>query len=82
MKFAGICCARQPKVFYHTGDAGDPIRKELDGVSTTMPLPCERFEFDGEVSVDVYIPVAGTFISFSDREFEEQFLLVNGWERE
>lgn len=80
MKYTGICIARQETITYTTGDMLDPVTKELRGVSTTLPMPCEKYIFDGKAFVDVFIPAAGmSWVGFSGEEFDRQFLVVNGW---
>ena len=79
-KYTGICLARQATVKHTTGDMLEPEEKELHGISTTLPMPCEKFICDGEVFVDVFMPQAGnTWIGFSGMEFDRQFLVVQGW---
>lgn len=80
-KYSGICIARQETIIY-------PILtrecvKELYGVSTTIPMVCEKYIYDGETIVDVFMPQAGmSWISFSGEDFERQFIVVQGWQSE
>jgi len=79
-KYTGICIARHGTIKYTTGDMLEPVEKELRGISTTLPMPCEKFIYDGEEFVDVFMPQAGnTWIGFSGAEFDNQFLVVQGW---
>ena len=83
MKYTGICVARQETIEYTTGDVGDPVVKNLHGISTTLPMPCEKFIWENEMSFDVFMPQAGnTWVSFSYDEFDRQFIVVQGWTQE
>lgn len=79
-KYTSICIARQKTVSYTTGDIFDPVVKELRGISTTLPMPCEKYICDGEILVDVFMPQAEKrWIGFSGEEFDRQFLVLQGW---
>ncbi len=56
MKYTGICVARQETIEYTTGDVGDPVVKNLRGISTTLPMPCEKFIWENEMLFDVFMP--------------------------
>lgn len=80
-KYSGICIARQETIRY-------PILtrecvKELHDISTTIPMVCEKYIFDGETIVDVFVSQAGkSWISLSDEDFERQFIVIQGWQSE
>lgn len=80
-KYSGICIARQETIRYATL-IGECF-KELHGISTTLPMACEKYIFDGETVIDVFMPQAGmSWISFSGEDFESQFIVVQGWQLE
>jgi hypothetical protein len=80
-KYSGICIARQETVRYTTL-IGEHV-KEIHGVSTTMPMVCEKDVYDRETIVGVFMPQAeNRWIFFSGEDFEAQFLIVQGWQLE
>jgi len=80
VKYAGICVARYDTVKHTTGDMLDPITTEISGVSKTLPRPCEKYIDDRYSFCDVFMPEAGnTWVSFTSEEFDQYFIVVNGW---
>lgn len=80
-KYSGICIAKQENIRYTTL-IGECV-KELHGISTTLPMVCEKYIYDGETIVDVFMPQAGnSWISFSGEDFERQFIVVQDWQSE
>lgn len=80
-KYSGICIARQETIRYPF--LTRECVKELHDVSTTIPMVCEKYIFDGETIVDVFMPQAeNRWISFSGEDFERQFIVVQGWQLE
>ena len=81
MKYTGICIARQDTVRYIEGDILEPVEIELHGISTTLPMPCEKHSWEGgDEFVDVFMPQAGnTWVIFTLDDFDRQFLVVQGW---
>ena len=79
--YSGLCIARQGTIKCKTGDILSPAEIGYHVISTTLPMPCEKYTDIGFSMVDVYIPQAGnTWHGFSPEEFEEQFILINGWD--
>lgn len=81
MTYTGICIARASTVRYTTGDILCREMVELTGISTTLPMPVEKFIDGKTVIVDVFMPQAGnSWISFTGEEFDEYFIVVSGWQ--
>lgn len=81
-KYAGVCLARQSMIPYTIGDILDPKRVEITGVSTTAPMPCEKFVDKTYAFVEVFIPALNGWVGFTEEEFNGLFLVVNGWSPE
>lgn len=79
MKYEGVCRARQENISYLTGDILEPEIKELCGVSTTMPMSCEKYVDEKYSFVDVFVPQTRQFYSFQIEDFNKYFTMLTGW---